>query len=210
MPHYARRVSQLVRSIRGSFPRTRKSSPCRFTRQPSLLRLMLPLSTGEPTGKRTRRHAPVRGPWGTMSAKTGPQRHAMPCYAGQRHRSALSVYLPSIRRGCSPLCLGADFYRGFAWPLAKRFALSPAPAPLRLLCACSLSVFISSRPALRSLAAAFSSAIARLRPAALIRAEGASSAPKDSLFTPQLIAFRVISVLPLFTPRFFNPRRVWD
>jgi len=117
----ARCVSKLVRSIRGSFPRTRKSSPCRFTRwPPSLLFLSayhLPLLPTSRRGKRTHRHAPVRHccPWGTTGqAGAAAPRHTMPRYAGQRHRTALSVYLPSIRRGSPLLRLGADFYRGFA------------------------------------------------------------------------------------------------
>lgn len=153
---------------------------------------MLLLTTGEPGGKRTRRHAPVRrrSPWGTMSVRTGPCAtpcHATPCHTGQRHQTALSVYLPSIRRGCSPLLrLGADFYRGFAWPLAKRFTLTRPR--LRFGC-CALALCFHLFPAYLSfLAAAFSldpaSATARLCPA-LVRAEGASSAPKDSLFTPR-------------------------
>ena len=67
---------------------------------------------------------------GISAPRHATPRHAMPCHAmprhaGQRHRIALSVYLPSIRRGCLPLLrLEADFYRGFAWPPAKRFALT--------------------------------------------------------------------------------------
>lgn len=94
VPHYSARFETREGASAGSFPRTRKSSPCRLARRPPLLRPMLLLTTGEPGRGRGKKElagthlcaAAVHGvPCRSGLGPDATPRHAVPCHATPRY-----------------------------------------------------------------------------------------------------------------------------